>query len=131
MARYIDADALKERMLHYYECVNPNTSKATYNGETLMAYEVVDMVEDCIVNAPEAEVVEVRHAEWIEDGYNDIPCACSHCGAEAHYISTFNETFDYDYEENLYPTGYEETKEYIKTSYCPSCGAKMDGKVTE
>lgn len=64
-------------------------------------------------------------AEWIEDGYRDIPCVCSHCGEEANHISTFKETFDYDWEENLQSTGYEEVREYIKTAYCPHCGAKM------
>lgn len=75
-----------------------------------------------------SDVVEVKHGEWIEDGYYDNPCVCSNCGAEANYVSTFEETFDYDWEENLQHTGYEEHKEYIKTPYCPNCGAKMDGK---
>ena len=59
MPRYIDADALKDRMLNYYECVNADTSKSNYKGETLMNYEVADMIEDCIDNAPTADVVEV------------------------------------------------------------------------
>ena len=59
MPRYIDADALKDRMLNYYECVNAETSKSDYRGETLMNYEVADMIEDCIDNAPTADVVEV------------------------------------------------------------------------
>lgn len=80
-----------------------------------------------IANAPAADVQEVRHGEWIESGYYDIPCVCSCCGAEAQYTSTFKETFDYDWEENLYPTGYEEIREYIKTPFCFNCGAKMDG----
>lgn len=58
MARYIDADALKKRMLSYYDCVNENTAKENYRGETLMNYEVADMIEDCIDNAPAADVVE-------------------------------------------------------------------------
>lgn len=57
--RYIDADVLKSRMFNYYECVNENTGKSNYNGETLMNYEVADMIEDCIENAPTADVVEV------------------------------------------------------------------------
>lgn len=111
MARYIDAD----KLLHSLPDDLPYKAS----------------VKRVLMQADEADVVEVRHGEWIEDGYNDIPCACSHCGAEAHYISTFSETFDYDYDENLQPMGYEEEREYIKTPYCPHCGAKMDGKVTE
>ena len=76
---------------------------------------------------PTADVAPVVHGEWIEDGYYDNPCVCSVCGAEADYVSKFNETFDYDWEENLVPTGYEEIKEYIRTPYCPNCGARMDG----
>ena len=57
MARYIDAEALKDRMFNYYECVNANTGKGNYRGETLMNYEVADMIEDCIDNAPTADVV--------------------------------------------------------------------------
>lgn len=67
-----------------------------------------------------------KHGRWIEDRYYEKPCVCSYCGAEAHYISTFKETYDYDWEENLQSTGFEEIREYIKTDYCPNCGAKMD-----
>ena len=57
--RLIDANALRNRMLNYYECVNEHTSKSTYTGETLMDYEVADMIEDCIENAPTVDAVEV------------------------------------------------------------------------
>lgn len=35
------------------------------------------------------------------------------------------------WEENLQSTGYEEIRDYIRTPYCPNCGAKMDGGKTE
>lgn len=85
-------------------------------------------IYDCIRSQPTADVAEVRHGEWVEDGYDDIPCVCSYCGAEALYNSTFELQFDYDWEENLVPCGYEEHRVYIKTPFCPNCGAKMDGK---
>ena len=63
MSRYIDADALKSRMLNYYDCVSESTDKSNYRGETLMNYEVAAMIEDCIDNAPTADVAP--RAEWI------------------------------------------------------------------
>ena len=56
MPRYIDAEKLKQRMFSYYSCVNEHTSKSNYTGETLMNYEVADMIEDCIDNAPDTDV---------------------------------------------------------------------------
>lgn len=112
MARYIDADALMQEDL--LELWNDGTDQPIF--------------EYIIEKTPTADVVEVRHGRWIEDGYYDKPCVCSNCGEEAKYISRFEETFDYDMEENLQSTGYEEIREYIRTPYCPNCGAKMDGK---
>lgn len=60
------------------------------------------------------DFAEVKYGEWIEDGYYDIPCVCSYCGSEAHYKTVCRET--------------EVEKEYIKTPYCPYCGANMKGK---
>lgn len=47
------AARLKERFFNYYEGLNENTSKNNYHGETLMFYEVADMIEDCIENLVE------------------------------------------------------------------------------
>lgn len=83
MSRYIDADVLKDKMFNYYDCVNRNTGKGNYNGETLMNYEVADMIEDCIDNAPTVDVEEVRHGKWIYKGHNDMMgyvFQCSVCG---------------------------------------------------
>lgn len=49
--RLIDANAAKKSLLSYYSFVNENTSKSNYTGETLMSYEVADMIQDCIENA--------------------------------------------------------------------------------
>ena len=50
---------------------------------------------------PTADVVEVRHGEWIYDHWCEFKC--SECG---HFSKTE-------------PRG--------KENYCPNCGAKMDG----
>lgn len=80
--KYIDADALKDKMFNYYDCVNLNTRKDNYNGETLMNYEVADMIEDCIDNAPVADVQEVKYAKWVprERPYGTLVCSNCHIG---------------------------------------------------
>lgn len=50
--RLIDANMLREKLFSYYPCINENTHKSNYMGETLMDYEVADMIEDCMDNAP-------------------------------------------------------------------------------
>ena len=56
-----------------------------------------------IEQLPAADVVEIRHASWIEDGYYNEPCVCSYCG--------------------------EPCKDTVmgkpRWNYCPNCGAKM------
>ena len=106
MPRYIDADTLKDKMFNYYDCVNLNGGKNNYKGETLMSYEVVDMIENCIDNAPTADVQEVKHGHWIEqakikkDGeVRLVHWQCSLCGC---FLGTNT------------------------ANYCPACGAKMD-----
>lgn len=47
-----DLDAAKERLFSYYSCVNENTHKSNYMGDTLMSYEVADMIEDCLDGIP-------------------------------------------------------------------------------
>jgi hypothetical protein len=65
MAKYINAERLKDSMFAYYDCLDESAKGRPYKGDTLMDYEVVDMIEDCIDNAPIADVVEVKYGEWI------------------------------------------------------------------
>lgn len=85
----------------------------------------------CLDFIARADVQKIKHGKWIEDGYCNIPCVCSCCGAEAQYTSTCKETLEYDCEGNLCSTGCEETRKYIRTPFCSNCGAKMDGKEVE
>ena len=65
-------------------------------------------VED-IQNIPAADVAPVRHGHWVSEydcGY--ITPHCSECGETAL-------------------TKEETSYDYVYSSYCPHCGAKMDG----
>lgn len=88
MARYIDADALKDKMFDYYGCVTANTGKSNYIGETLMSYEVADMIEDCIDNAPTADVQEVRHGKWIYKGHHEMMGHAFQCSVCERWMFT-------------------------------------------
>ena len=100
MSKYIDADALKDKMFNYYDCVNLNTRKDNYNGETLMNYEVADMIEDCIDNAPIVDVQEIKHAKWETVGNYKVECT------NCHHI--------------------RDIKTQCGWNFCPTCGARMD-----
>lgn len=72
------------------------------------------MVNDSLYNAlqaiPAADVVPVKHGHWIEEydcGY--ITPHCSECGETAL-------------------TKEETSYDYVYSSYCPRCGAKMGGE---
>ena len=75
--RLIDANALMKRFYNYYDCVNEFTSKNGYRGDTLMDYEVADMIYDCIDNAPTVDAVEVvrcKDCEYCEEVFDDSWC---------------------------------------------------------
>lgn len=109
MPRYIDADALREKVLYHADTMNH-----AGNHEQAKAFNYCLCIID---DMPTADVVEVKHGEWI-DGL-DIPkeererhpyvylhgeIFCSVCYKEAY--------FDTDYGQQLF-------------DYCPNCGTKM------
>ena len=65
-----------------------------------------DYYYNAIANAPNADVVEVRHGHWIENE-DDFWVMCSVCGTE--FLDD--------------QIGIVDTYKY-----CPYCGAKMDGE---
>ena len=98
MARYIDVDKIN------FRGIEPQMDK---NYITLIPLKYAE----CIVNtAPTADVVEVKHGEWIEkeEIYGDVYYTCSNCNNDWT-------TIDGTPQENF-------------MNFCPNCGAKMDGE---
>lgn len=107
MTRYTDVDKLEK---HFIEDVSKHN--LTINGNDYPAF-LVDHTLHEIRNAPTADVVEVKHGEWVKystDLYGSNH-KCSKCGNLAD-------------EDN---SGHYA----ILTNYCSNCGAKMDGGKTE
>jgi hypothetical protein len=105
MARYIDADKLNDE---YYEM---------FHHGTMAVKSVLSVFVDLLEKQPTADVVEVKHGEWMpyesEEPYGDESettwYKCSFCGTDA--IGRC-----YDDEWYSYP---------IRTDYCPKCGADL------
>lgn len=107
---YIEREALLELVEHldkYERCKNcyhlSSCDVWVRHGTTL--YDDYDYsVENCPYYIPTADVVEVRHGEWVEHGnwFGHIEYKCTSCN---------DTTFDAS-----------------EMDYCPWCGAKMDGK---
>ena len=89
MARYIDAEAFKRKLLDE-KCFFPA------------------IVSRALVEMPTADVVEVKHGEWIEDkthiSKRRKKYVCSNC---LHYITI------------------KTTTDINSRRYCYECGAKM------
>ena len=69
--------------------------------EAIRKYQYPYGVEFLLSNIPAADVVEVRHGRW-KNGGNGLYDTCSACGKEIYLA--------------------------IPMSYCPECGAQLDGK---
>ena len=93
MNRYIDADALTAEF-----------KRLTLGENSLIERIFADGVYAVIETFPTADVVEVRHGEWIEHTYGELKCSI--CGIV----------------QEDYPHRY---------NYCTNCGAKMDGERRE
>ena len=114
MAEYIGREAISEEIRKYYYKNPPNFSYGEGFDRGL------DRAQRVILDAPAADVAEVRHGRWIFG--KDLPYSwgqipknkyhlyCSECLEQAFNRSEDNDP-DFD----------------VDTSYCSNCGAKMDG----
>ena len=76
--RLIDADALKMELMKAFNCENAtkygnkDSKQQELSYSTVMLYEVSDIIEDTIDNAPTVETdIEVATKDAYEHGYSD------------------------------------------------------------
>ena len=98
MAEYIERGALMRRIkeIHCAEC-------DSYHGVRCRACWVDDTL-DYIDSEPAADVAPVRHGRWVGDSFCKWQCNKCHAPAPKY--------------------GYP-VSEFVRSSYCPNCGAKM------
>ena len=94
---YVEREVISEGIRKYYYKNPPNSSYQEGFDRGL------DTAQRVILNAPIADVVEVRHGRWIEqEKYTfGVMYDCSICG------------------DRILNNGHS-------WNYCPNCGAKMD-----
>ncbi len=114
MVEYIEREAISEEIRKYYYKNPPNFSYGEGFDRGL------DRAQRAILDAPAADVAPVRHGRWmfgkdLPYSWGQIPknkyhLYCSECLEQAFNRSEDNDP-DFD----------------VDTSYCPNCGATMDG----
>ena len=120
MARLIDADVLRKHMFSYYACVDENSSKEYYRGETLMSYEVADLIEDCIDYAPTVDAVEV------------VRCKdCKHRGSETYCPMCFEEWYEIDEGDGYYDSDITTHDRTIDEGFCDRGERKENEETNE
>ena len=106
MAKYLDRDDVLNVIDYirtkYISVYNRRDKCSQFWADTIRYFEKrINKLDDC-------DVEPVRHGHWIEEydcGY--ITPHCSECGETAL-------------------TKEETSYDYVYSSYCPHCGAKMD-----
>lgn len=93
MSDLIDREALKEAI--YHETFETDSGEMRWDSGCWISYRLAERVIDSMPSVPAPEPKIFAH--WTEDGYQDEPCVCSHCGAPS-------------------PEEFE---------YCPHCGSQM------
>lgn len=127
MAEYIDKSALYEKIAQLEELAGNRYFETPSNSPCYSRYMAQfnerTAFKHIIADFPSADVAPVRRGRW------DDEHKCTVCRNEAFCkISNIQPDYDYDWEENLVETGgYIWDTEWLETTYCPHCGAKMDG----
>jgi hypothetical protein len=110
MSDYIDRDLLLAEIEELKK--SPWYNDCGENYERIIRSDAIGTVVDlCVKSAPVADVQEVKHGEWIKDNDSFQP---------DDYYCVY---FDYTCSE----CDKIVNDRYKLPSYCPRCGAKMDG----
>ena len=126
MAEYIEREALSEEIRKYYYKNPPNFSYGEGFDRGL------DRAQRAILDAPAADVAEVRHGRWLLEANKDkvncrwnVTAECSNCCDEKKEIwaGFFPNVPDWLARD----TALIDAKSVKLSNYCPNCGAKMDG----
>ena len=106
MARYADVESFSK----LFDAEYKKTRELIEQGETYLdnLAEGFSEAGRVIRNLPTADVVEVKHGEWV----------VSNCGL--YVCSECDKTCPYD--------AQADDINYWVCKYCPHCGAKMDGR---
>ena len=96
---YIEREVVSEGIRKYYYKNPPNSSYQEGFDHGL------DKAQRVILDAPAADVVEVRHGRWVSVQHK-LARVCSVCNRDEPYKFA-------DVDADVY-------------NYCPHCGAKMD-----
>ena len=100
--RLIDANALLQEVDSLTTLIgNPKFDTKRYWHTTGFNGGIV-AAKRSVKDAPTVDAVEVVHARWVKNGWNDYSCSACNCQLIGHGASGWN--------------------------YCPNCGAKMDGE---
>ena len=94
---YVELEVISEGIRKYYYKNPPNSSYQEGFDRGL------DTAQRVILNAPVADVVEVRHGRWVNTHSDSEFAQCSLCKYPVYAAWIWN-----------------------LTNYCPNCGAKMD-----
>ena len=117
MKKYVDADIVNLKLKQI--CDNRNTSYGIQFGGR--AKDFAQLTDDI----PAANVVEVRHGEWIEKEHW-IPLPRDY---EVSYDSDYDDCYDektHSLKEKYWHCSYEASRSMKPVhKYCPNCGAKM------
>ena len=115
MPKYIDADALFEHLAEAIEAWD-EMDKDRYPVSFGMSVAFKNIFEYAKEHST-AEVVEVRHGEWLKTESYPHRVYCSCC--LKNYVTN---------EEIIQGRSWQSSVYCTEAEYCPHCGAKMDGK---